>query len=51
LNGSDSMEMTWEQMLLSKFPSFDPSWPDEVKSKWFDGFHRLMRVGKPQEEQ
>jgi hypothetical protein len=50
LNGSDSMEMTWEQMLLSKFPSFDPSWPDEVKSKWFDGFHRLMRVGKPQEE-
>jgi hypothetical protein len=44
--GSDSGEMTWEQMLLSKFPSFDPAWPDEVKVKWFDGFHRLMRQGK-----
>jgi len=21
------------------------SWPDEVKVKWFDGFHRLMRQG------
>jgi hypothetical protein len=40
--------VSWEQMLLSKFPSFDPAWPDEVKSKWFDGFHRLMRVGKPE---
>jgi hypothetical protein len=42
--------VSWEQMLLSKFPSFDPAWPDEVKSKWFDGFHRLMRVGKPEPE-
>jgi hypothetical protein len=56
-NGDDSIqpnsngvpdELTWEQMLLSKFPTFDPAWPDEVKSKWFDGFHRLMRVGKPE---
>lgn len=38
-------EVSWAQMLLSKFPSFDPSWPDEVKVKWFDGFHRLMRQG------
>ena len=22
--------ITWEEMLLSKFPSFDPSWPDEL---------------------
>lgn len=42
-------ELSWEQMLLSKFPAFDPAWPDEVKSKWFDGFHRLMRVGKSPE--
>jgi hypothetical protein len=41
---SDSGDMSWAQMLLSKFPSFDPSWPDEVKAKWFDGFHRLMRM-------
>jgi hypothetical protein len=43
---NEGSELTWDQMLLSKFPSFDPAWPDEVKIKWFDGFHRLMRVGK-----
>jgi hypothetical protein len=34
---------TWSQMLLAKFPSFDPSWPDEVKTKWFESFEKLMR--------
>jgi hypothetical protein len=34
--------ISWEQMLLSKFPSFDPEWPDDVKSKWFDAFDKLM---------
>lgn len=32
----------WSQLLLSKFPSFDLSWPDEVKLKWFDDFQKLM---------
>ena len=32
-------------MLLSKFPSFDPSWPDDVKAKWFEGFDRLLNMG------
>jgi Family of unknown function (DUF5343) len=36
----------WAQMLLTKFPSFDPQWPDEVKEKWFDGFDRLMAMGE-----
>lgn len=35
---------TWEEMLLEKFPTFDPSWPDDVKSKWFEGFDRLMKI-------
>jgi hypothetical protein len=35
--------VTWAQLLLSKFPSFDPAWPDDVKAKWFDAFDRLMR--------
>jgi hypothetical protein len=35
--------IAWEELLLSKFPSFDPSWPDEVKVKWFDAFDQLMR--------
>jgi len=45
MNGNESGDLTWAQMLLSKFPSFDPSWPDEVQAKWFDRFHRLMRQG------
>lgn len=43
-DSSEPAEISWAQMLLSKFPSFDPAWPDEVKAKWFDGFHRLMRM-------
>jgi hypothetical protein len=38
--------VSWEQMLLSKFPSFDPAWSPEVQSKWFDAFDRLMRQGQ-----
>jgi hypothetical protein len=28
--------------LLEKFPQFDPNWPDPIKTKWFEGFDRLM---------
>jgi hypothetical protein len=28
--------------LTAKFPTFDPSWPDEVKLKWFDAFDKLL---------
>jgi hypothetical protein len=45
VSANEGGDLTWSQMLLSKFPSFDPSWPDEVKVKWFEGFHRLMRQG------
>ena len=41
-----SGNMSWAQLLLSKFPSFDPSWPDEVKAKWFNAFDELMKQGK-----
>ena len=34
---------SWSQMLLAKFPSFDPAWPDDVKAKWFESFDRLMK--------
>lgn len=36
---------SWHQLLLSKFPSFDPAWPDEVKAKWFESFNDLMKKG------
>ncbi|MGA7339756.1 MAG: hypothetical protein WBE72_19470 [Terracidiphilus sp.] len=32
-----------EDKLLAKFPEFDPSWPDPLKTKWFEGFERLMK--------
>lgn len=28
--------------LMEKFPTFDPSWPDEIKTQWFAAFERLM---------
>jgi len=28
--------------LLTKFPTFDPAWPDEVKLKWFEAFDKLL---------
>lgn len=37
--------MSWHEMLLSKFPSFDPNWPDDVKTKWFESFADLMARG------
>lgn len=37
--------VTWQTMLLEKFPSFDPDWPDDVKAKWFDAFDQLMKKG------
>lgn len=38
--------ISWEQLLLSKFPSFDPAWPDDVKKEWFTAFHQMMKMGK-----
>ena len=32
-----------QQALLSKFPNFDPAWPDDVKAKWLDDFRELWR--------
>lgn len=39
----------WTQLLLSKFPSFDPAWSPEVQAKWFDSFGKLMKA-VPQDE-
>jgi hypothetical protein len=44
-NGA-ATNMSWKQMLLSKFPSFDPSWSPEVQAKWFEMFGNLMKQGE-----
>jgi len=33
----------WDRILLTKFPTFDPGWSDELKLKWFAGFDELLR--------
>ncbi|MDV2989453.1 MAG: DUF5343 domain-containing protein [Dehalogenimonas sp.] len=32
------------QLLLAKFPTFDPNWTDEVKLRWFETFDKLQRI-------
>jgi hypothetical protein len=34
-------EMSWDKMLLAKFPTFDPTWSDEVKLGWLEAFDGL----------
>ncbi|MFH1648038.1 MAG: DUF5343 domain-containing protein [Chloroflexota bacterium] len=38
-------DTSWNSLLLAKFPSFDPSWSDEVKLKWFAAFDELQKRG------
>jgi hypothetical protein len=35
--------LTWYEMVLAKFPTFDPAWSDEVKLKWFEAFDALLK--------
>ena len=35
------------QMLLSKFPDFDPSWPDDLRENWLHAFERLSKILNP----
>lgn len=35
-------ETSWGKILLSKFPTFDPTWTEEVKLKWFEAFDKLL---------
>lgn len=42
--GNAPAQLGWSQMLLSKFPTFDPAWPPDVQAKWFDSFAKLMQA-------
>ncbi len=33
----------WDRMLLTKFPTFDPNWSEDVKLKWFSAFDELLK--------
>jgi len=45
LTGVPEQVLSWEQMVLSKFPTFDPAWSDELKLKWFEAFGELLKQG------
>jgi len=32
----------WADLLVAKFPQFDPTWPVEIKAKWFEAFQELI---------
>lgn len=34
----------WDKLLLAKFPTFDPTWNDEVKLNWFKAFDELLKM-------
>ncbi len=36
---------SWIEHMLTKFPVFDPTWPDEIKLNWFKAFDELLRMG------
>lgn len=40
----------WVQLLISKFPNFDPNWSEELKLRWFDSFHELMEREKGEDK-
>ena len=36
-----------DKLLIDKFPTLDPNWPDELKSKWFSAFNELLKRTGP----
>ena len=42
--------LSWEQLVLSKFPAFDPAWSDELKLKWFESYEELLKRGSHNEK-
>ncbi|MBG0802969.1 DUF5343 domain-containing protein [Methylocystis sp. H4A] len=45
-NGRDGAERGVASQLLAKFPEFDPNWSPEIQSKWFEGYQKLLAMGK-----
>lgn len=36
-----SAALSLQELLVQKFPAFDPQWPPEAQAKWFDAFTRM----------
>jgi len=40
----------FQDLLLQKFPQFDPGWADALKQQWFEGFQKLMGMAPKDEK-
>ena len=45
----ESFKKTMEEMLLGKFPDFDPKWDADTQKKWFENFEKFMELAKKAE--
>jgi hypothetical protein len=41
---------TFQELLLEKFPTFNPDWEAETAKKWFDNFEKLMGTANKTEQ-
>jgi hypothetical protein len=37
---------SYEKLLLEKFPAFDPSWNEDLKKAWFEGFKQFQEMAR-----
>lgn len=40
---------TFQEILLAKFPDFDPAWDADTQKKWFENFEKFMESAKKAE--
>lgn len=40
------MTHTWYQGLLSKLPSYDPTWPPDVAAAWYECFTAMLHIAE-----
>ncbi|MBI2853053.1 MAG: DUF5343 domain-containing protein [Chloroflexi bacterium] len=36
--------MSWDKLLLTKFPSFDPTWKEDIQLNWFKAYGELLKM-------
>lgn len=41
--GPGAGQQNWK-LQLPKFPDFDPSWPEDLRKNWLDGYERILRM-------
>ena len=43
--GAQSASSRFVELLVAKFPNYDPSWSPEQQATWFAAFNRLLAMG------